>query len=74
MNKSQLDVEPKSSHDFVKNLELLESMDASIGDLREQIGFVDHLFTLMGQYLIPLTAEDMGLLTTIKTQLGKSKH
>ncbi len=49
-------------------------MDASIGDLRERIGFVDHLFTLMGQYLIPLTAEDMGLLTTIKTQLGKSKH
>ena len=68
-----MDVEPKSSQDFVKNLQLLDSMDESIGDLRERIEFVDRLFSLMGQYMIPLTTEDSGLLTTIKTQLGKSK-
>ena len=33
-NKTQLDFEPKTSHDFVENLELLDNMEHTIKDLK----------------------------------------
>ena len=33
-NKTQLDFEPKTSHDFVTNLELLDLMEIKIAEIR----------------------------------------
>ena len=33
-NKTQLDFEPKTSHDFVINLELLDTMETKIAETR----------------------------------------
>ena len=39
-------------------------------NLRNRTEFVDSLFGLMLEYSIPVSAEDSGMLTAIKTQLG----
>ena len=68
-NKTRLDFEPKTSSDFVDNLDLLDTIEDTIKDLKERTLFVDDLFTLMSEYSIPLSGEDSGMLSTIKSSL-----
>ena len=68
-NKTRLDFEPKTSSDFVDNLDLLHSIEDIIKDLKDRTEFVDELFVLMGDYSIPLSGEDTGMLSTIKSSL-----
>ena len=68
-NKTRLDFEPKTSSDFVDNLDLLNTIEGTIKDLKERTKFVDDLFSLMAEYTIPLSGEDSAMLTTIKSSL-----
>ena len=68
-NKTRLDFEPKTSSDFVDNLDLMDTIEAIIKDLRERTTFVDNLFNLMSEYSIPLSGEDSGMLSSIKSAL-----
>ena len=54
-NKTRLDFEPKTSSDFVDNLDLLNTIEDTITDLKERTKFVDDLFSLMAEYSIPLS-------------------
>ena len=68
-NKTRLDFEPKTSSDFVDNLDLLNTIEGTVKDLKERTKFVDDLFSLMAEYTIPLSGEDSAMLTTIKSSL-----
>ena len=68
-NKTRLDFEPKTSSDFVDNIELLNTIEDTISCLRERTNFVDDLFSLMAEYSIPLSGEDSAMVTTIKSSL-----
>ena len=68
-NKTRLDFEPKTSSDFVDNLDLLNTIEGTVIDLKERTKFVDDLFSLMAEYTIPLSGEDSAMLTTIKSSL-----
>ena len=56
-NKTRLDFEPKTSSDFVDNLDLLNTIEENIKDLKERTKFVDDLFSLMAEYTIPLSGK-----------------
>ena len=57
-NKTRLDFEPKTSSDFVDNLDLLNTIEGTIKDLKERTKFVDDLFSLMAEYTIPLSGKN----------------
>jgi len=54
----------------VESLNLLGSIDGTIESLRGRTTFLENLFSLMSEYLIPLSGEDTSMLAAIKSQLG----
>ena len=54
-NKTKVDFELKTSSDYVDNLDLLDAIDNPIADIKDQTMLVDDLFTLMGEFSIPLS-------------------
>ncbi len=69
-NKSQIDFEPKSCPDFVESIGLLTTIEGTIESLKRRTIFLENLFGLMAEYLIPLSGEDTSMLAAIKAQLG----
>jgi hypothetical protein len=54
----------------VESIGLLTTIEGTIENLKRRTIFLENLFGLMAEYLIPLSGEDTSMLAAIKAQLG----